>query len=86
MWRWYNNLGIKLRVKGGPYYDKQFKMLQSTDKSVLEINRNLNISGSSFHRWINEYDESNQLVPHKEFLSQRNRIDHGIGFTTLNLP
>lgn len=43
-------------------YDKQFKMAaakmsQSTDKSVLEVARELGISGSSLRRWINEYDE-----------------------------
>jgi transposase len=43
-------------------YDKQFKMAavklsQSTDKSVLEVSRELGISSSSLCRWINEYDE-----------------------------
>lgn len=43
-------------------YDKQFKMAavkisQSTNKSVLEVARELGISGSSLRRWINEYDE-----------------------------
>lgn len=32
-------------------------MLQSTDKSALEVARELGISGSSLRRWINEYDE-----------------------------
>ena len=32
-------------------------MSQSTDKSVLEVARELGISGSSLRRWINEYDE-----------------------------
>lgn len=45
-----------------PVYDKQFKMAavkmsQSTDKSVLEVTRELGISDSSLRRWINEYDE-----------------------------
>ena len=32
-------------------------MSQSTDKSVLEVARELGISGNSPRRWINEYDE-----------------------------
>jgi transposase len=66
-WRWYNNLDTKLSAKGGQImkrsvYDKQFKMAavkisQSTNKSVLEVARELGISGSSLRRWINEYDE-----------------------------
>jgi len=43
-------------------YDKQFKiaavqMGQASDKSVLEVAKELGISGSSLPRWINEYDE-----------------------------
>ena len=43
-------------------YDKQFKiaavqMGQASDKSVLEVAKELGISGSSLRRWINEYDE-----------------------------
>ncbi len=43
-------------------YDKQFKMAavklaQNKDDSVTKIANELNISGSSLRRWINEYDE-----------------------------
>ena len=42
-------------------YDKEFKiaavqMGQASDKSVLEVAKELGISGSSLRRWINEYD------------------------------
>jgi transposase len=43
-------------------YGKQFKMaaiklVQSEDYSVTKVANELSISGSSLHRWINEYDE-----------------------------
>jgi Transposase and inactivated derivatives len=43
-------------------YDKQFKMAavrmaQAEDKSVLVTAKELGISASSLHRWINEFDE-----------------------------
>lgn len=43
-------------------YDKQFKMAavkhaQSTDQTVSEVAKTLDISGSTLRRWMNEYDQ-----------------------------
>ena len=43
-------------------YDRQFKiaavkMAQTQDQSIVELAKELGISGSSIHRWINEYEK-----------------------------